>query len=104
MPGRLSAVWARLAGLTQPDQPVGTGPAWLARARDGVWEPARPIFDPGADAQTLGNVIAVLPDGTLVDALDVLRNTSSKNPTVDLAGIRPTHGGDTWSAPITIGP
>ncbi len=31
------------------------------------WEPPRVIYDPGNDAQTLGNVIAVAPDGTLLN-------------------------------------
>jgi len=103
-PGRLYAVWDRLTGLTQPDQPIGTGPTWLARATGGVWEPARPIYDPGIDAQTLGNVVAVLPDGTLVDGFLRIQQASTKTPMFDMAVIRSADGGDTWSAAVSIAP
>jgi len=69
-----------------------------------VWEPARAIYDPGVDAQTIGNVIAVLPDGTLVDAFDLITMASSKTPQTSIAVIRSTDGGDTWSAPIIVAP
>ncbi|HEX3765447.1 MAG TPA: sialidase family protein [Kofleriaceae bacterium] len=103
-PGRVYAVWDRLTGQTQPTQPVGTGPAWFARTTDGVWEPARPIFDPGADAQTIGNVIVGLPDGTLVDAFDLITQTSSNTPTSMLAVVRSEDHGLTWSAATVIAP
>lgn len=103
-PGRVYVVWDRLTGLTQPNLPISTGPTWFTRTTDGAWEPARPIFDPGLDAQTLGNVIAVLPDGTLVDAFNLITNTSSDRPTFTLAVIRSTDKGQTWSAPILIAP
>ena len=47
--------------------PATTGPTWFARTIDGgaTWEPARNIYDPGANSQTLNNQIVVLPDGTL---------------------------------------
>jgi hypothetical protein len=102
MPGRYYAVWDRLTGLTQPDQPIGTGPTLLARATGGAWEPARTIFDPGIDAQTVGNVIAILPDGTLVDVFERILGTSKQHPIVDLATIRSSDSGDTWSAPTSV--
>jgi hypothetical protein len=42
------------------------GATWFSRTTDGgqTWEPARPIFDPGGNSQTIGNQIVVLPDGT----------------------------------------
>jgi hypothetical protein len=95
--GRLYAVWDRITGQTHPTQPTGTGPAWFARTSAGVWETARPIYDPGLDAQTLGNVLAVLPDGTLVDAFDLITATSSMNPVNMLAVVRSTDHGLTWS-------
>ena len=72
------AVWDRLTGLLQPNRPVGTGPTMMARATGGIWEPARVIYDPGVDNQTIGNTIAVLPDGTLVDVFQQIDMTSSK--------------------------
>ena len=103
-PGRVYAVWDRVTGQTHPTQPIGTGPTWFARTTDGVWAQARPIYDPGVDAQTIGNVIAVLPDGTLVDVFDLITNASSVAATNTLAVIRSTDHGLTWSAPISIAP
>jgi hypothetical protein len=103
-PDRVYAVWDRVTGRSTPLQPVGTGPAWFARTADGAWEPARPIFDPGIDAQTIGNVIAVLPDGTLIDVFDLLTKASSNTPVGTLAVIRSADKGLTWSAPILIAP
>jgi hypothetical protein len=100
--GRVYAVWDRLTGLTQPTMPIGTGPTMFARATDGVWDTARPIYDPGVDEQTIGNVIVVLPDGTLVDVYDHMTMISTDTPTEALAAIRSTDHGDTWSAPVAI--
>ena len=43
------------------------GPTWIARTTDGgnSWEPARLIYDPGPNAQTINNLVEVTPDGTL---------------------------------------
>lgn len=38
-------------------------------------EPARTIFDPGVGTQTIGNVIAVLPDGTLINYFTQLNSS-----------------------------
>ena len=100
-PGRAYAVWDRLSGQSDPS--TSRGPAMLARATGGAWEPARAIFDPGADAQTLGNVIAVLADGTLVDSTTVITMESSNTPLSDVQVVRSSDGGDTWSAPIEVG-
>ncbi len=84
------ATWDRLAD--------NRGPTYLARTTDGgaSWEPARAIFDPGADKQTLNNQIVVLPDGTLVDFFTLF------DPGPKLAVIRSTDKGVSWSAPIVI--
>jgi hypothetical protein len=84
------ATWDRLAG--------NLGPTYFARTTDGgaTWEPARAIFDPGADRQTLNNQIVVLPNGTLINFFTLF------NPNPTLAVIRSTDKGVTWSAPITI--
>lgn len=103
-PGRVYAVWDRLTGQTRPTEPVGTGPTWFARTTGGVWEPARAIFDPGIDAQTIGNVIVVLPDGALVDVFDLITQVSSPTPTHMLAVIRSMDHGLTWSGATVIAP
>ncbi len=60
------------------------------------WEPARAIFDPGADKQTLNNQIVVLPGGTLINFFTLF------DPAPALAVIRSTDKGISWSAPIVI--
>jgi hypothetical protein len=102
-PGRVYAVWDRVTGATVPTLPVGTGPVLLARTTDGVWEPSRSVFDPGPDNQTIGNVIVVLPDGTLVDVFNLMTGVSKLAAVINTAtAIRSTDHGLTWSAPITI--
>ena len=80
----------------------GGGPTWFARTTDGgaTWEAARPIRDPGLANQTIGNVIVVLPDGTLVNAFNELVGDAPTTATIRI--IRSSDKGATWSAPITV--
>jgi hypothetical protein len=103
-PGRVYAVWDRLTGQTHPTDPHMTGPTWFARTLDGAWQPAQPIYDPGADAQTIGNAIAVLPGGALIDVFDLVTQASSMNPTNMLGVIRSEDHGQTWSPATVIAP
>ncbi len=103
-PGRVYAVWDRLTGQTHPTDPTNTGPTWFARTTDGAWEPARTIFEPGADAQTIGNVIAALPGGTLVDVFNLITQATSMTPTNMLGVIRSEDHGLTWSTATVIAP
>jgi hypothetical protein len=99
------AVWDRLTGLSAANNGQGTGPAWFARTTDRgeTWEPARAIYDPGADAQTIGNQIVVLPDGTLVNLMSVITQSSTSAATATMEVIRSSDRGVTWSAqPISI--
>ncbi len=86
------AAWDRL-------KTGGSGPAMFARSTNGgvTWEPARPIFDPGGSAQTIGNLVRVLPNGTLVDYATIISGASQS-----LNVLRSTDRGLTWSAPIFI--
>ena len=45
------------------------GPAYFARTTNGgnSWEPPTKIYDPGNDAQTINNLVEVLPDATAAD-------------------------------------
>jgi hypothetical protein len=81
------------------------GPAWFARTTNGgnSWEPARPIYDPGQNDQTIANQIVVRPQGTLVNLFAEFRNDNRQG----LRGwsVRVMRSGDrgvTWSAPILV--
>jgi hypothetical protein len=91
------AVWDRLA-LS------GGGPAFFARTTDGgnTWEGARPIFDPGPLSQTIGNLIAVLPNGTLIDLFTQLDEGAGGQVTATLNVLRSSDKGGSWSAPIRV--
>lgn len=90
------AVWDRL------DAGTARGPAYFTRTTDGgvTWEPARAIYDPGVEAQTIGNVIGVLPDGTVLNLFTELRYGEDA---AFLKVIRSTDQGAIWSAPVLIG-
>jgi hypothetical protein len=98
------AVWDRLTGVGVANNPQGTGPAWFARTTDRgqTWEAARPIYDPGPDAQTIGNQIVVLPDGALVNLMSVITQSSTSAAVATLEIIRSTDRGATWSQPVSI--
>lgn len=91
--GYVYAVWDRLTTDNH-------GPAMFARTSDGgtTWEAARAIYDPGVNKQTLGNVIAVLPDGTLIDFFTQINAAS----TAFFAVIRSSDQGISWSAPVRV--
>lgn len=93
------------------------GPAWFSRTTDGgeTWEPARQIFDPGLENQTIGNQIVVLPDGDLVNVFDLItirRGALATGAFYNVALIRSEDRGETWGpqaqsgkvVPITISP
>jgi hypothetical protein len=71
------AIWDRFTvpeGAVQvPEHVPGflghTSPTWFTRSVDGgnTWEPARMIYAPGGNNETIGHQIVVLPNGTLVD-------------------------------------
>jgi hypothetical protein len=95
------AVWDRL------DFPNRRGPAYFSRTTDvGVtWEAGRAIYDPGAEAQTVGNQIAVLSNGTVLNLLTEIRYGTPTTPDMALLRvIRSTDHGENWSAPVSIYP
>ena len=89
------AVWDRLTT-------VATGPTYFARTIDGgaTWEPARPIYDPGAGTQTINNQIVVLPDGTLVLFFTRLNTIGAANAVLYV--MRSSDKGVTWSPPMAV--
>ena len=95
--------WDRLQGSAR-------GPAYFSRTTDGgaSWEAPRAIYDPGSGQQTIGNLIRVLPDGTLVNLLTHLFGIADGDedkasaPPPALEVLRSTDRGTTWSAPIRV--
>jgi len=90
------AAWDR---LVTTGTGTGSGPTMFARSTNGgvSWEAARAIYNPGSGDQTIGNVVHVLPNGTLVNLMTVIRSGART-----LAVIRSTDKGVTWSAPVTL--
>jgi Neuraminidase (sialidase) len=99
------AVWDRLTGLTS-DDPTGKdfrGPIWFSRTTNGggSWEKARKIFDPGPNAQTIGSIIVVLPNGDLLNTFDLVLDAFGASP-LYVAVMRSTDRGETWSGPTIV--
>jgi hypothetical protein len=89
------AVWDRLSNANH-------SATTFARSTDGgiTWESARTIYDPGASNQTIGNIIVVLPDGTLANVFTEF--DAAPGTAASLRAIRSTNRGMTWSPPIQI--
>jgi BNR repeat-like domain len=82
------------------------GPATFSRTTDGgaTWSAPSDIMGTNANLFTIGNQIAVLPDGTLVDVFELGKGSGkqgSKNPFTESV-MRSTDKGQTWSKPIDI--
>lgn len=103
------AAWDRLVvpqgSVINPENVIGLGfksPFYFARSTDGgdTWEPARKIYDPGGNNQTIGNQIVVLPDGTLVNFFDEILNFRNDEGDaqfdLNLSLLRSPDKGDTW--------
>jgi len=88
------------------------GPVWFARTTDGgdSFEPARVIYDPrGANNQTIGNQIAVLPASAGGDVVNLFneivnfRNSEGGQQfEFNLSLIRSADKGATWSSKATL--
>ena len=90
------AVWDRLGAQ-------GGGAAYFARTSNGgqSWEAARNIYDPGLTSQTIGNIVASLPSGAIVNfftQIDTVAGASSSSLNI----IRSTDNGTNWSSRIRI--
>jgi hypothetical protein len=88
-----------------------TGDIYFARTTDGgdTWEPGRKIYKAGTIAQTIGNVIGVLPDnaefdGELLDVFTLIRGPRAEHDTrgFNIATIRSEDHGATWTREETI--
>jgi len=89
------AVWDRLS--------QDSGPAFFSRTTDGgvSWEAARAIYDPGTNSQTIGNEIAVLQDGTVMDVFEEIDNFNAQ-ASASLRVVSSIDHGATWSQPVTV--
>jgi len=91
------AVWDRIA-------PDGGGASYFTRSTDGgtTWEAPRVIDDPGAGAQTIANLVRVLPEGTLACMLVRLVGDENRVTEAAIEVVRSRDRGATWSAPIRV--
>jgi hypothetical protein len=111
-PKLVYAVWDRLVFPTEPANvrsgfvtSAFRGPVWFARSTNGgkSWEPAREIFDPGQNDQTISNQIVVLPSGDLVNIFDEFHSENSGKLRGDSVRVmRSTDKGVTWSGSILV--
>ncbi len=82
------------------------GPAMFSRTTDGgaTWSAPRNIMPTNANLFTIGNQVAVLPDGSLVDVFELI-NGSGRQPSPNQfteSLMRSTDKGLTWSNVIDI--
>jgi hypothetical protein len=93
------AIWDRLDQPNPNDPNTFFGPTFLSRTTNGgaSWSRPRKIFDPGKDNQTIGNQIAVLPNGDLVDVFNLILGGAN-----NVAVMRSTNSGRTWSKPVFV--
>jgi hypothetical protein len=110
------AVWDRLVAPAVHASPTGfehalgfRGPAWFSRTTNAgaTWEPARIIFDPGQENQTIGNQIVVQPSsagGVLVDGFNLIYNFKNAKGVrgFNVAVLRSADQGASWSGPIIV--
>jgi hypothetical protein len=92
------AVWDRLTGQT-------SGPSYFSMTANAnsTWTTARSIYDPGANNQTIGNLIVVTPDGTLVDLFNEIDTAADATASSHLKAIQSTNRGSTWSTtPVSV--
>jgi hypothetical protein len=102
MLGRQLEQMRTAAAAADAAPPQFKGPTYFTRTTDGgeSWELPHIIYDPGANNQTINNIIEVLPNGTIVAFFTEILNTN-QGPVVNIAlkrsvdqgfSFRPTSG------------
>src|SRR5438067_12110627 len=78
--------------------------AFFSRTTNGgaSWEPPRVLYNPGTQAGTIGSIINVLPDRTLIDGFVVFANHKREIRGAYVADVRSTDLGATWSKKATL--
>jgi hypothetical protein len=90
-------VWDRLTSQN-------TGPSYftLTANSNSTWQAPRSIYDPGANNQTINNVIVVTPDNTILDLFNEIDTTADVASSHLKAIISKDHG-TTWTqTPVSI--
>jgi hypothetical protein len=106
--GTAYTVWDTLVGPTDhpddnPHAAAFTGDAFFAKTTDGgqSWSTPQDIVRTSQNTQTIGNQIVVDPrNGTLYDFFDLILHPTGKQ--FNVAFIKSTDGGTTWTQPRTI--
>ncbi len=113
------SVWDTLIQPTdQPDDnphasyaAAYSGPAYFSRTSNGgkTWSTPQVMVSTGNRQQTIGNLVVVAPDGSLYDFFDLILppNAASLKPppkttNYNLAFVKSTDGGTTWSKSQTV--
>src|SRR2546429_824938 len=109
-------VWDTLALPTDnpddnPHTQAYTGPAYFSKTTDGgtTWSQAQIIVNTAKRTQTIGNIIVVDPrNGTLYDFTDLIVQPNTPfqgtRSNAQLAFVKSTDGGATWTQPQVIAP
>jgi hypothetical protein len=111
-------VWDRLVSPSVNANPTAftftpafRGPSWFSMTTDRgkTWSTPKIIFDPGQNNQSIDNQIVVEPagaaKGTLIDGFVQILTKGGKglpSAVLNVALIRSTDGGATWSAPVIV--
>ena len=78
--------------------------AYFSRTTNGgaSWSAPSVLYNPGTQAGTIGSIINVLPDRTLVDGFVVFANHKREIRGAYIANVRSTDLGETWSKKATL--
>jgi hypothetical protein len=114
--GTAYTVWDTLIEPTDnpddnPHTAAYTGPAYFSKTTDGgmTWSQAKIIIGTKNRSQTIGNIVVVDPrNGDLYNFTDLLLSPNTPfqgtRSNAQLAFVKSTDGGDTWTAPKIIAP